>query len=1158
MPQWTEQQRLAIEDRGHSLIVCAAAGSGKTAVLTERITRLVSERVSIGSMLIVTFTKAAAAEMRERIADSLREAAKTAEGESRKWIEEQCLLVGDAQISTLHSFCAALLRDNFRVLDIDPGFRIADAAECEALRAQAMDEALYNCYESGEDDFRQADLAFGEKQLAELAGELYKSAHKEPDPDAFYERSRRALTGTDDEILSGEAAQVILRKTKRELGMFRRKACRLINDNTAMHESYLRALTADCGVLEDLLSGAEGGFHSLSQAAKQASAEGKILWEPARASGKAHDKAQTEKAKRFRDAMKKAVQKRMALFLAGEPGELAADLRATLPCLNGIIGLAEEYGNLYREYKRQKNIFDFDDLEHEALRALSDPAYGVCQAAAEKYRYVFVDEYQDSSALQESILSSFATSIHRDSLFQVGDVKQSIYRFRQAEPSLFREKAAEYARPEREDALRIDLNANFRSRANILAGVNAVFSRLMRAEETEIEYDERERLYCGKEQRDDDPPLELLLVQRAKDGDGHEEALAVADRMKELFGTPLYDPKRGEMRPASWRDMCVLMRAAAGHAAGFAEVLSAEGIPVFCDVGSEYFEIPEVRWMIALLKVVDNPEDDYALLSALRGPAVGFTDEELAEIRIRAGSETSFSEALRLAAEEEDSVSRRAKQALDLLKRWRLAARHRGVGQLIRQILAESRIPLLSAALPDGKERMANLNLLETRALEFTDRQGGSLHAFLSFIERLHAGGDRETARALGEGEDVVRIMTIHKSKGLEFPIVFVADLARTSVRAFKRSALSTDSLLGAAIPCVDRNLSTVRMTLQQMAIAEIDRRKEIAEEIRVLYVAMTRAQDRLILSGTLQSENEMLRWQDMSDGESILSITDELDMICPTLMSAGASFAQDGEKIVTDGAAWSVRLCSPDPALQAQENRQAAQALRLMAEGEPDKDAAALYLYRQDPRLRVEKTSVSALIRDEKYRQEDPEESFLPVRTAPARPRFMREQGLTSAEIGTAFHRAVHAYDLSGLRASKDRDAEVEKQWVSLCQSGVLDDQEAAEVPVSMLREWFASSLGERMLSSSRVEREWMFTVRRKTGETRQVLQGVIDCCFLENGRWILVDYKTDQPRDIGAILERHRMQLSLYRESLEAITAIPVAESYLWLVRAGAAYPV
>ena len=218
MPEWTEQQRLAIEDRGHSLIVCAAAGSGKTAVLTERITRLVSEGISIGSMLIVTFTKAAAAEMRERIADSLRDAAKTAVGEERRRIEEQCLLVGDAQISTIHSFCASLLRDNFRVLDIDPGFRIADAAECEALRAQAMDEALYGCYESGEDGFLQADRAFGEKQLAELACELYKSAHKEPDPDAFYERSRRALTGTDDEILSGEAAQVILRETKRELG----------------------------------------------------------------------------------------------------------------------------------------------------------------------------------------------------------------------------------------------------------------------------------------------------------------------------------------------------------------------------------------------------------------------------------------------------------------------------------------------------------------------------------------------------------------------------------------------------------------------------------------------------------------------------------------------------------------------------------------------------------------------------------------------------------------------------------------------------------------------------------------------------------------------------------------------------------------------------
>ena len=690
MPDWTEQQKLAIEDRGHSLIICAAAGSGKTAVLTERITRLVAEGTSIENMLIVTFTKAAASEMRARIVSSLRKAAEDAEEDKRKLLEEQCLLVGRAQISTLHSFCASVLRDHFRALEIDPDFRIADAAECETLRALAMDDALYLCYEKYDDAFRMADLSFGEERLAELAMELFRYAHAEPDPEAFYDRTRQAFSGTDEEILSGAAADIILSETKRELNALWENAGSLMNKYAEMHESYYRALASDRKLLKNLLSASEQGFAELCKAAQEASQNGKIVWETARAAGKAQNKTHTERAKRFRDAMKKTMERRMSFFLSGQPDEIASDMRAAWPCFSGIIELAETYGEQYSELKRQKSILDFDDLEHETFRALTHPELGIQEAIASKYRYVFIDEYQDSSVIQESIVHAFATLLNRDTLFQVGDVKQSIYRFRRAEPALFRKKAAEYARPEKKDALRIDLNSNFRSRANILHGVNAVFGRLMRADETEIEYDEREYLYCGNGQREDDPPLELLLIPYDKTDKVDQEALAIAKRMKELVGSAIYDPKTKEMRSARWRDMTVLMRAAAGHAASFAEVLAKEGIPVFCDVGSEYFEIPEVRRMIALLQAVDNPEEDYALAAALRGPTVGFTDEELAEIRLRAGNEATFYKALCLAAQGEYDLSKRAKEALDLLERWRLAARHRQVDRLILQILERS------------------------------------------------------------------------------------------------------------------------------------------------------------------------------------------------------------------------------------------------------------------------------------------------------------------------------------------------------------------------------------------------------------------------------------------------------------------------------------
>ena len=1172
MPEWTKQQTEAICDRGHSLIVCAAAGSGKTAVLTERIARLVAEGTAITDMLVVTFTKAAAAEMRSRIQDALRKAAEGAGGTQRAWLAEQSLSVGRAQISTLHSFCAQLLREHFETLELDPSFRIADEQENDVLREQAMNDALYGCYDAGSEAFLEADLWYGEDKLRQMAEQLWRAAHAQPSPEAFYARARAAVSGDDEALLSGPAAALVLERTRETLRRLAREARELEElCEGALPKSYRTACEGD-GKMLSSLSEAAGSFRSLHEALQGWQSGGALMWASPRASGK-YDVELKNLVRSRREALKKETEAAVAPFFTA-PEDLAEDMRRTALPLIGLIELAETYGQLFSAAKRRRSVLDYDDLEREALRALQAESSGVREALAQRYRYIFVDEYQDSSEVQEAILSAFANLGRQDALFQVGDVKQSIYRFRQASPALFRAKAETYAAQGQSWARRIDLTANFRSRGNVLAGVNAVFERIMRADVTEIEYDVRERLVCGLGEREDDPPLEMHVLpalkpvgeaQRDEEEDSPQqealaeerEALTAAARLRDLLGTPIYDAKQGKMRETRWRDMAVLLRSARGKAARIAEIFAAKGIPVFCDVGQEYYEIPEIRQVIAVLQAVDNGARDTALLAALRSPAFGFTDSDLAEIRIAAGRKVSFHEAAHMAAEGEGALAERLRAAYEKLAFWRLCARHQGVDRLVGRILSETQLTLRAAAMPDGAGRLANLHLLEAKARRFAETQGGSLHAFLRHVEQMRSRGDSDSARPIGEHEDVVRIMTVHKSKGLEFPVVLLMGMGQAQTGKDKRSILLTDGELGAALRCMDMELHTQRETLLGRAIALRKDDEALAEEIRVLYVAMTRAMNRLILMGRLRGDIPAW-WQQEGSREDVRRIRTELDMVCPMLCGCGAEFLLPEQEVQARGSRWKVFVHRESEAAVAGTEESPAEALERMQTAVPGEEIRRLLAFRPEVKESVRKTSVTAVIRDEKFRQEDKEDAPAQVIELLKRPRFLMEKKLSGAEIGTAFHRQACACDLDALRGAQDRAAEAARQAEEMRSQGVVTPQEAEAAPPRMLSALYASPLGGRILNSPRVEREWAFTWRRKTPEGEQLLQGVIDCCFIEDGRWVLVDYKTDAARDVQAVLDRHRPQLALYQEALEELTGIPVAERLLWLVRAQAAYRV
>ena len=1171
MPNWTSEQLDAITDRGHSLIVCAAAGSGKTAVLVERIVQLICEGCPVDRMLVVTFTNAAASEMRQRIGDALSRAAA-----DNPALAEQLMALPRASISTLHRFCGNLLREHFHALGVDPAFRIADEQECGVLARQAMEDALYACYETADPDFIACDACYTQEEMTEIAGRIYAYMMTRPDPWAWLDRAAENLSAPAEALGESAAVQMLLQSARDQLALLRDEALETLalcrGEGGPMH--YDAAIAEDVSLADSLCGAAMRGYSALAHELAHVSFA--ALGRKKKTDVFDEDIAEAVKARR--EALKKNIKiltEQFALPL----DDAARDLLMTQAPLRGFAVLLRTYDALYSAARRQRNVMNFNDLEHLALRALGSE--DVRRALCDQYRFVFVDEYQDSSAIQEAILGSFT---REDGQFCVGDVKQSIYRFRQAEPALFLDKAARYDREDMPLARRIDLQRNFRSRANVLAGVNSVFEMIMRADVTEIGYDARERLIPGLPVREDDPPLELHILYRAGDEEAPDEpeesedapqddseanerelaaiereALIACGRIRELVGTPFYDAKLGAERPLAYRDMAVLMRVSRGCAPLAADILQQEGIPAFCDAGEGYFDMPEIRAVMALLAAIDNGAKDVPLLAALRGPAGGLTDAQLADIRIHTpDAKVPFYEAVRRYMEEMDDETAVLLRAFtERLARWRLCARHQGVDALIGRIYSETGFVAQAGALPGGASRQANLHLLISRARSYMQAQGGSLTGFLRYAQKLQAGGDTMSASAIGESEDVVRIMTTHKSKGLEFPVVFVLGMGRKMNTQTTRARVLMDGELGVGLPCVDTVLNSERDTLLRRAMRISAAQQQLAEEVRILYVAMTRARERLILIGEAGAEEPPARWQHAGSAADVRAIRTELDMVAPVLMHHGACLTIPEEEITAGDSRWRVyaHTASASASAPKRDDGAVARLLAELAAHDPGEARERLSFTPGSGAQAVRKTTVSAVLRDEK-RAADDEIHQRDVEVMRL-PRFMTEKTMTGAQIGTAFHRAMCMIDLAALRGAASIEAAVKSEMERMLALGILTRAEYDALPAHMLVRFFASPVGVRLLHSETVQREWAFTYRRETADGQvQLVQGVIDCCFMENGQWVLVDYKTD--RDAKGAIERHRGQLALYADALHTITGVPVCGRVLYLVRTGIGYSI
>ncbi len=1156
MRKWTEDQRAAIEARGSNLLLAAAAGSGKTTVLVERVATLIQEGADVRQMLIVTFTRAAAADMRMSLIKRL-----TGLAADDPRFRQQAEYAEFASISTIHSFCTDLLRAFFQTAGVDPAFRIADTAEAGVLRAKALKTAMNEAYQAESEDHLALTAGRSPEEISELALRVHAFLMERPDPWGWL----------DDQIASLERGE------DRFSAVLCRAACRALKDaksaaeylydlclNRERLEPYIKTCEADLDLIESLM---EMDYQAMQAALKKPA----FARKPSVRGMKEDPDGQLYDS--LRDLVKETVKK------AGKclPLELEGALSDLPGCAKELKGLKEIVVRLDEEYTRlkdEKSLLTFTDLERRALTVLKDEE--ARRAVQEKYAYVFVDEYQDVSDMQEAILTRAA---RENALFSVGDVKQSIYRFRHAEPTLFMGKYDAYRKEE--GGKLIVLNRNFRSRKTVLEYTNQVFARAMRGGDSEIEYDDAARLYPGASFEGDDPPVEIHLIDKSDQEEEEAEseaaaliagmkeaeceALLAAKRMHQLHGSMIWDGRQGKFRPLEWRDFVILTRQARDVAQQMLNVLRREGIPAYADVSGGYLDVMEVQVALALLRLTENRQRDPEWIAVLRSPCVGLTSTELAAIRAKFPDKSYADAVMEYAALHENELCDRLEALIGRLNHWRALSSALPLSHLVWLILSESGFYSVCGALPGGSQRQANLDILCDRAAGYEQAHAGGLTGFLTYIEDMHSiSEDMGEAHILGENDDVVRIMTVHKSKGLEFPVVFGVLLGK-GLGGGRRSELALHREAGIGLKHMDRRLGTCRDTLIRLAAEAMADKESDAEELRILYVMLTRARDRLILMGSVKSLESAIERYKMS-WRSPLTPACYLDLLAPPVCGLpGGEELREGE-IIEDESLPKVEVYMHTRAsLMKAEEEQAQDSVSLMDEAlgaQADEEWVRAYQWQyphEEAVLLPLKLTASGISREITGPAQPPE--LIP------RPLFLSEEtgGMTGAERGTAIHAALQGLNLKSLGGLDEQalHSAVVVQLNEMTAEGRLTQAQREAVTPRTLVRFLMSELGQRMLRAEMLQREWMFTLRMSTeeavgiaSEETLLVQGAVDCCFEEDGGWILLDYKTDRADDIDALIGRYRPQLTLYAKAIERITGKPVRETWLCLLTAGTAH--
>ncbi len=1196
---WSEEQKQAIYEEGKNILVAAAAGSGKTAVLVERIiTKIISKKMDIDKLLIVTFTNAAAAEMKERILDAIYK--RLDENPEDEHLQRQIMLLSKSNICTIDSFCLDVVKNNFYEIDITPNFRIADQAEIELIKQEVIEDLFEKKYIEKNEDFLELINTYtgyrGDEPLKNLVLEIYKYIQSNPYPEEWLEENIKKFNvkqeiETNEDFAKSIWGKILLENIKENI-----KDCIYGTKNIiAMLKKYdeldkfYKVICTDLDKFEEL----EKSLDSWDLSFKMIRNFTFDKWPV--------DKKISLEAKEIAKAKRDQIKKRFTIIkermLIYNSNEAYCDIYDMYKILNKLKDLVLEFSKDFSKRKKTKNIIDFNDMEHFALDILTkknESGEYVGTEVAEQYRDKFdeiaIDEYQDSNLVQEQILTTISKG---NNIFMVGDVKQSIYKFRQACPKLFLDKYEKYNFKDnfkKEDSgLKIQLFKNFRSRSNILDITNLVFQNIMSKKLGDIEYERDEYLNLGAQYKEskEDLTTDLHIIDLKQKEDEEEsykedeldrtentilEAKFVASEIKRFLESDsvVWDKKEECYRKVRPSDISILLRSTSILSPIYEKELSDLEIPVFSDASQEYLNSLEIQVIISVLKIIDNPMQDIPLITVLRSMIGGFTDNELVEIRL-SDRKATFYESMKKYAETIEDTNEKIKSKIEVffnfIKEWRKAQEYLPLNELIWKIYIDSGYYNYVSLLPNGLIRQANLKILFERAKQYEKASFRGIFNFINFIERLKSSsGDLSAAKLISENEDVVRIMSIHKSKGLEFPVVFLCGTGKGINLQDLNNNILLHQELGLGPKYVNYERKIEYNTLAKEAIKCMLRQESISEEMRVLYVALTRAKEKLVITGfskdiekALKEKEEILNFYGISENNKIdsnviskyTSYLDWLELIHlynkeneenSNKMNLFIHEKQDLLKSIKEQKQTEIEERFD---FDKTENKSESDKKRIE---EIKKILNWNYKYMNSVNMPT-KTSVSKI--KEKAGTLEKMQSQINLQT---QPEFIKgTQEITPAQKGTLMHLCLQKLD-----KQEEYNIDKIKEFIEiLIQSEKITEEEAKVIDITEILEFTKSKIWQELKTAKVEFKEKPFYINvfskeiyeEGNEEDKILVQGIIDLYYInKNDELVLVDYKTDKVKTEEELIEKYQVQLKLYKRALEKSLKRKVDRVYIY----------
>lgn len=1167
---WTTDQRHAIECRKGSVLVSAAAGSGKTAVLVERVIRRLADKdnpCSAEDLLIVTFTRAATAQMREKIGAAILK--RLSEDPTDRHLRRQYMLLPFAKICTIDSFCNDLVRENFHALGISPDYSLLDNETAVIMKNDVCEAMLERAYEEDLDG-RFSELSdmmssgSSDEDFAKLIIKMYDISTAYPFPDLWLDS------------LIGEYSQPDINKS-RWGGIIKKYVCDMLDYCVSSSRDMMTAMESDPIVADAYGAAVQSDINMYAELREKINSD----WDEALEAFKTVKYMSLGRVPKGYESETKNVvttaRKKLKDLLKKVPGimcvsseEHADDMRLLRDPVTKLIELVKQFGREYSAEKDKMNSADFSDILHRALNllAVSDGIGGyiktdLARELSSHYVEILVDEYQDINEAQDMIFR--AISADENNLFTVGDVKQSIYRFRQAMPEIFlRRRSTTHSFESGKYPLGITLGSNFRSRVGVTSSVNYIFRQLMSTEAGELEYDDSEALNAAaKYPERDTPDCELHVVtDKGNRADTLEaQARYVAKYIERTVREEkMLVTKGGALHPASYGDFCILLRTAKNVSSVYANALSERGIPVFSPETGGFFEAAEISFILSLLRVLDNPVQDIPLAAVMLSPLFGFSAGELADIRasakerLEAGETEPLYRSVAVSADEGDEKAAAFLKKIESLRRLSLTL---SAGELVRRVCEETGFDAIVGAMPDGERRRLNIGLLCDYAEKYEAAGNLGLSGFIRFIDKVaRTSGDLATAARPSENADIVRIMTVHQSKGLEFPICIFADMQHAFNERDNTESVLISSSAGLGMKRRTEDGISVYDTASRRAAVITSERMGRSEEMRVLYVALTRAKENLVMVTSVPNPEKGLAKVAVECGIgeranpfAVLRMNNFSDLVLTALMRHPA--ADELRKL--SGVDVPIFLSEKD---RFKLKVVVSDSESFMTESANEQKIAVKPVFFNEVQARLDYSdprSVLSSVPAKRAASDGSERGINREYFASSRPAFMSSGGLTPAQRGTATHKFMQFSDYAAARA------DIESELARLVDGGFLSEDEGKAVNIGAAKRFFMSPLAERIFASDNVMREKKFAALfpakffypELTGEAAEekiVVQGIADCVFVEDGKLVIVDYKTDTGVDAEALLDRYSAQLGIYREALSQALGMPVKETLLY----------